>query len=218
MSEKEHVQTRRQKVLLVSRCLSHPRTYETAGGPLLLFDNCSPEVVEHLHADDGLRAFTHTPEREHQLLLSIARHADAKLTLATTFTGEIVGEVTLMQANGWWSQGGNVYEIAVQVSPRWRRQGIARTLLAYALEDDIVEDVILVGLGFCWHWDYAETGLTPFAYREMIARLFASYRFMEAVTTEPNIRMNPANILLVRLGSRIDVQTERQFYSRLLIQ
>lgn len=216
MSEKEHVQTRRQKVLLGNRYLSHPRTYETAGGPLLLFDNCSSEVVEHLHADEGLRAFTHTPEHEHQLLLSIARHADAKLTLAATFTGEIVGEVTLIQAHEWWPQEGIVYEIAVQVSSKWRRQGIARTLLAYALEADIVEDVILVGLGLCWHWDYSEAGLAPFTYREMIERLFASYRFMEAVTTEPNIRMNPANILLLRLGSRIDVQTERQFYSSLI--
>ncbi len=129
MSEKEHVQTRRQKVLLGSLCLSHPRTYETAGGPLLLFDNCSSEVVEHLHADDGLRAFTHTAEREHQLLLSIARHADAKLTLAATFTGEIVGEVTLMQANGWWSQEGNVYEIAVQVSSKMAPTGDCSILI-----------------------------------------------------------------------------------------
>ena len=216
MMSKEHTEKRWQEVLLESHSLSHLRTYETAGGPLLLFDGCSPEVVAHLHADDGLHAFTHAPEREHQLLLNIAQHSQGKLTLVATFTGEIVGEVTLIQANGWWQQGANVYEIAVQVSSKWRKRGIARLLLAHALESDILEDTILVGLGLCWHWDCEALGLAPFAYRKMLAKLFASYRFVEAVTTEPNIRLNPVNILLVRLGSRIDVQTERLFSSRLI--
>ena len=45
------------------------RGFETAAGPLILQSFCSPALVTSLKADRGLHAFTHVPEREHQLLL-----------------------------------------------------------------------------------------------------------------------------------------------------
>ncbi len=81
---------------------SQVKTFKTSAGPLLLSNNCQPSLVERLQADEGLRAFARRPEREHQLLLDIARHPDSLLTLAYTFTGEIVGQVTLAPAGSWW--------------------------------------------------------------------------------------------------------------------
>ena len=50
----------------------------------------------------------------------------------------------------------------------------------------------------------------------MIERLFAHYGFTEYLTSEENIRMDPANIFLARLGHRVTTATISQFYDRLL--
>ena len=52
---------------------SHVKIYKTSAGPLFLRNCCSPSFVESLKADEGLHAFAHLPEREHQMLLSIAQ-------------------------------------------------------------------------------------------------------------------------------------------------
>src|SRR2546427_6591414 len=100
--------------------ISRVKTYKTPAGPLFLRSCCSPSFVEGLKADEGLRAFARRPEREHHLLLSIAQQPENRLTLAYTASGTIVGQATLAPLNGWWQDIGNAYEIAVEVSARWR--------------------------------------------------------------------------------------------------
>src|SRR5690349_667122 len=75
--------------------ISRVKTYKTAAGPLFLRSSCSPSFVEGLKADEGLRAFARRPEREQQLLLSIAQQPENRLTLAYTASGTIVGQVSL---------------------------------------------------------------------------------------------------------------------------
>jgi len=195
---------------------SHVKIYETPAGPLLLRRDCPPSLVEGLQADEGLRAFARLPAREHQLLLSVARQPENRLALAYTATGTIVGQATLAPVNDWWQDIGNAYEIAVEVSSRWRKLGIAHQLLSFALEFESVEEYLILGLGFSWHWDYEGLGISRFHYREMIANLFASHGFVEYLTSEPNIRMDPANILLARLGSRFASESMNRFFQRLL--
>ena len=192
------------------------RTLETPAGTLLLQDHCQPSLVEILRVDSGLHAFARLPEREHQLLVSIARRSDCRLTLAYTPEGVIVGEVTIAPGDSWWADLEYVYEGAIQVSSNWRRLGIARQLLAFALELDTVEDMILFALGLSWHWDTEGLGLNRYQYRKLIERLFAAYGFVEYLTSEPNITMDPANIFLARIGSRVNLQTINQFYNRML--
>jgi acetoin utilization deacetylase AcuC-like enzyme/GNAT superfamily N-acetyltransferase len=195
---------------------SRSKTLETKKGLLLLRDFCPPSLVERLTAENGLRAFARLPEREHQLLLTIAKSPDCALTLAHTPMGEIVGEVTLAPGDVWWEGIENVYEVAIEVSSNWRGLGIARNLLAFALELDALEDMILFAMGLSWHWDIEGIGLSVYRYRELIARLFASQNFVEYPTTEPNIAMEPANILVARIGSRVDQRVASQFYNRLM--
>jgi len=203
---------------LLQRSATCPRrsTFETAAGSLILHSFCPPSLVASLKADRGLHAFARVPEREHQLLLGIAERPDCALTLAYTPTGEIVGQVTLAPLDHWWQDIGNAYEIAVEVSAGWRKLGIAHRLLSLALEFESLEEYLIVGLGFSWHWDYAGLGITPFHYRELIARLFAAHGFSEYLTSEPNIRMDPANILVARLGSRLAEESMNRFFQRLL--
>ena len=194
---------------------SRTRTLETKKGPLLLRDFCPPSLVERLKADSGLHAFTRSPEREHQLLLSIAKSPDCELALAHTPAGDIVGEVTLAPGDDWWEGFQNVYEVTIEVSSNWRGGGLARHLLAFALELDALEDMIFFAMGLSWHWDTEGLGLSIGHYRQLISRLFASQGFVESSTTEPNISMEPGNILLVRVGKNVDQYVARRFFTRL---
>ncbi len=195
---------------------SRTRTLETPEGPVLLRDFCPPSLVERLRPDSGLRAFARIPEREHQLLLGISRSPDCALTLAHTPGGMIVGEVTIAPADEWWEGIDNLYEVAIEVSSNWRSHGIARQMLAFALELDALEDMIFFAVGLSWHWDTEGLGISPYRYRELLTRLFATQGFTEYPTTEPNISMEPANVLLARIGSRVDKRVANQFLSRLL--
>ena len=199
-----------------SKRVSRVKTYKTEMGLLFLRGCCSPALIEDLQADEGLRAFARLPEREHQLLLSLARRPENRITLAYTATGKIVGQATLAPLDNWWQGIGNAYEIAVEVSPDWRKQGVAHSLLSLALEFESLEEYLIVGLGLSWHWDYEGLGMSRFHYREMIARLFAAHGFAEYLTSEPNIRMDSANILVARLGGRLKEESMNRFFECLL--
>jgi len=192
------------------------RTFETPAGSLILQSFCPPSLVTSLKADRGLYAFARVPEREHQLLLGIAERPDCALTLAYTATGVIVGQVILAPLDHWWHDIENAYEIAVEVSAGWRNMGIAHHLLSLALAFESLEESLILALGLSWHWDYAGLGISPFQYRELIGRLFAAFGFSEYLTSEPNIRMDPANILVARLGSCLSEESINRFFQRLL--
>jgi acetoin utilization protein AcuA len=196
--------------------ISRVKIYKTPAGPLFLRSCCSPSFVEGLKVDEGLHAFARLPEREHHLLLSLAQQPENRLTLAYTATGKIVGQATLAPLDDWWQDIGNAYEIAVEVSAGWRKLGIAHRLLSLALAFESLEEYLILGLGLSWHWDFEGLGMSRFHYRELIARLFAAHGFAEYLTSEANIRMDPANILVARLGSRLAKETMNRFFQRLL--
>ena len=191
------------------------RTFETAAESLMLYSFCPPSLVTSLKVDRGLHAFTHIPEREHQLLLGIAERSDGALTLAYTSSGEIVGQVTLAPADAWWQGVANTYELAMEVSAPWRRLGIARQLLSLTLEHPAVEEMILVAVGLSWHWDLKGSGLSPVRYRTLLAHILEPYHFFEWLTDEPNVEMDPANILLVRIGKRVEQEVIDQLFQRM---
>jgi hypothetical protein len=163
-----------------------------------------------------LHAFARLPEREHQLLLDIAKSSDCALTLAHTPAGEIVGQVTIAPADEWWEGIDNLYEVAIEVSNNWRGARIARNMLAFALELDALEDMIFFAIGLSWHWDAEDLGISLYRYRQLIAHLFGTQGFVEYATTEPNVSMEPTNVLLARIGSRVDKRVANQFINRLL--
>ena len=195
---------------------SRTKTLNTPKGAVLLRDFCPPSLVERLRADEGLKAFARLPEREHKLLLNISKRPDCALALAHTPNGEIVGEVTLAPGDEWWEGLENVYEIAIEVSSNWRNVGIAHSLLSFALELDALEDMILFAIGLAWHWDMQGLDISVYKYRKLIIELFGSQGFTEYPTTEPNVTMEPANVLLARIGSRVDARASSSFFNRLL--
>ena len=200
----------------VENSVPHQSICETPAATLFFRDFCTAPFVESLKPDVGLRAFARLPEREHQLLRTIGERPDSILTLAYTAQGVIVGQVTLAPADSYWQGLTNTYEIAIEVSTGWRRRGIAQQLLKQVFELECLDDLIIIGMGLSWHWDTDGLGLTRFAYRAMIERLFAHYGFAEYLTSDENIRMGPANIFLARFGRRVAAVSLSQFYNRLL--
>lgn len=192
------------------------RTYATTAGIVYLRDRCPAALVEQLEVDASLSAFARTPEREHALLLNIARSEQGILALAYTDEGVIVGQVTFADAGKWWSEVGVCREVAIEVSANWRKRGVARQLIELVVSRADLEDWILLAMGFSWHWETEQLGLPAIRYREMLASLLAPYGFTEYLTTEPNIRDTPMNILLARLGSRVAQDAQSQFYACLL--
>ena len=93
---------------------------------------------------------------------------------------------------------------------------LAEQLLAFALELDALEDMILFALGLSWHWDLEGMKVPLYRYRQLIARLFATQGFVEHATTEPDISMEPGNILLVRIGKNVDQRVVRQFFDHVM--
>ena len=70
-------------------------------------------------------------------------------------------------------------------------------------------------MGLSWHWDTDNLKITVHRYRELISRLFGSQGFVEYSTTEPNINLEPGNILLVRIGKNVDQHVAKRFLNRL---
>ncbi len=198
-----------------SQTPSRIKTIESTAGPLLLRDFCPPSLVERLVPDSGLHAFARLPEREHELLLNLAKSPDCALALAHTPEGEIVAQVTLAPGDDWWDGFENVYEVTIEVSSNWRSMGIAHKILDFALELDALEDMILFAMGLSWHWDTDNLQISVHRYRELIARLFGSQGFEEFATTTPDISMEPGNILLVRVGKNVDQLVLKRFLDRL---
>ncbi|GHO48747.1 hypothetical protein [Ktedonospora formicarum] len=74
-----------------------------------------------------------------------------------------------------------------------------------------MEDTLLCAIGLSWHWDFEGLNTTPRRYRQMLARLFSTQDFIEFDTTEPNIMMEPTNVLLVRIGKRVAPRQVEKF-------
>lgn len=191
-------------------------THVTSAGMIYLRDRCPVSFIKQLKPDTGLHAFAHQPEREHELLLKIAGSEQGEVAVAYTSEGVIVGQVTFVDAGDWWKDVGICREVAIEVSENWRKQGVAHQLMRLLASREDLEDWILLAMGFSWHWDTRQLDINIPRYREMLGQMVAPYGFTEYLTAEPNIRDHPFNILLVRLGSRVEAHTLSQFYDCLL--
>ena len=185
-------------------------------GSVILQTCCPTRLVESLETECGLRAFARQPECEHRRLLDIARRPENSLALAYTPAGVIIGQITMAPADGWWPRMSRAYEVALEISPTWRKQGVAHRLLAMVLEEEHIEDLIILGMGLSSHWDTERVGLSPARYRDMLIHFLAYHGFIDYLTSEPNIRMEPYNVLLARIGIRVSLETTLQFYHDLV--
>lgn len=153
-------------------------------------------------------------------LEKIAALPDANVTIALSPTRQMVGYIACSYpdaAEGWRDNAdGLCYELgAIEVSRNWRRVGIAREMVAAILTDEFIETKIFFLTGYAWHWDTDHTGLSAYAYRNLLVRLFRPFGFQVFLTNNPEIRMSSANVLMARIGRSITAQQRQRFQGML---
>lgn len=201
-----------------ARKASRTADLTTPKGLVHIRTRCSPDFADSLELDEGLGVFPQYRSiiRDKDTLKEIAALEDANMVIAYNEDGKIVGYVAFSYPSPlerWCKNGhGLLYELgSIEVSRGWRRLGLAKKMLEIALEDDEWEDKILFLTGFSWHWDMQGTGLPKSNYRNMLMHIFQPFGFRHFYTTEPNIIMDSANMLMARIGARVSDEDRERF-------
>ena len=199
----------------------HPVAQEsqipTPAGPVRILSACSPGFLQRLTLEEGIGRFARYRSIISGIgtLATVAALPDANVTVALSPAGQIIGYIECSYPDaieGWRDNAdGLCYELgAIEVSRNWRRFGLARAMTALILADAFSETKIFFLTGYCWHWDLDQTSLSEYAYRNMLVRLFRPFGFRVYLTTNPEITMSSANVLMARIGTRVaTAQIER---------
>ncbi len=95
----------------------------------------------------------------------------------------------------------------VEVARSWRRRHVGSALLKYIFSDQFFEDYIVITTEYYRHWDLAGNNMDVWQYRRMLDRFFGQVGFIPQATSDPDIIEHPANVLMARLGSRVDLES-----------
>ncbi|NTW05173.1 MAG: N-acetyltransferase, partial [Peptococcaceae bacterium] len=76
-------------------------------------------------------------------------------------------------------------------------------VLKAAFSNEDLENYIVITTEFTWHWDLRDSKLDVWNYQRMLTKLFSSVNFKRRRTDDPEILEHPANMLMVRIGSRV---------------
>jgi len=153
-------------------------------------------------------------------LEKVAALPDANVTIVLSPSQHIVGYIECSYPDaveGWRDNAdGLCYELgAIEVSRNWRRLGIAQAMIKTILADEFIESKIFFLTGYSWHWDTEQTGLSVYAYRNLLVRLFRPFGFQVYLTNNPEIRMSSANVLMARVGRRLGTKQRERFQKML---
>ena len=144
-------------------------------------------------------------EEQKKALISISKLPEGMIYVARAGR-EIIGYVTFHCPDEYfrWSKHPKVLELGgIEISPDWRKKGIAEALLKEAFRNPVMEDYIVVTLEFCWHWDLKGSSLEIYEYQKMLEKLFGMVSLKRRATDDPDITENPANVLMVRYGKNV---------------
>ncbi|MDZ7801271.1 MAG: GNAT family N-acetyltransferase [Trueperaceae bacterium] len=108
----------------------------------------------------------------------------------------------------------NIVEIgAVEIAPYLRGEHLAERLLQQAFGDGRFDDAVVFATMYAWHYDLARTGLTPFAYKRLLEKLYRKVGLVPLPTADPEVRMDAANALMARVGPNADPDAVRTFHA-----
>ncbi len=163
--------------------------------------------LENLKINQHLTNFRPAEEQK-KALIAISKMPKGMIYIARSGS-EIVGYVTFHYPDEYfrWGKHPKVLELGgIEISPEWRKKGIAEALLEEAFRNPVMEDFIVVTLEFCWHWDLKGNGLEIFEYQKMLEKLFGMVNLKRRATDDPDIAEHPANVLMVRYGKNVSTK------------
>lgn len=200
------------------------RTFGNEQDVLEFLVDPTPEVIQECRIAPGLGIiYRYHPDAGQRLAEGFPRFVEGRegrLVLARFTEGLIVGYALIAKPDPrerWGDPSApELRELGfIEVARGWRRQGIGRRLLRACFADGAFDDRIVLSTAYAWHWDLQGSGLSKGAYREVLLRLFGSEGFKAVETDEGNIREDPANRLLVRVGLRVDPEATTRFLALL---
>ncbi|MCW3491021.1 N-acetyltransferase [Dethiobacter alkaliphilus] len=189
------------------------RTLYTERGTINLMGPVSAQSINRFVMCVGLAKFRQ-PQQQHQALMDIANLPEGQVFIAC-HENTIVGYITFHYPEfERWAQSGilSLLELgAIEVSSQWRETGIAGELVKIPFYTDYMEDKIIVSMECYWFWDLQGSNLSPWEYRRVMENLLDRSGFKTTLTDDPDICSHPANLLSVRIGSRVPQEVCNKF-------
>ena len=156
------------------------------------------------------------PERQHEALVKLVK--SERGLVSTAFTGgQTVAYAAFQLPDPFecWSKdpSGKIWELgAVEVVPAWRGHGLAGRLLQDTFASGFFDDKVVIAQLLSWHYDTRRTGLSTFAYRELLIKLYQKVGFQLWRTDDPDIAGHIENALMARIGPAASAETVRCFH------
>ena len=170
------------------------------------------EELRELEMDQSLSIFR-KPTEQYKALLEISR--DGCVTIAYEHQ-TIIAYVTFHKPGRGesWAEDvtGELIELgAVEVSTDYRGQGLAEKVLKATFDSGRFDHTIVFATMYFWHYDLKRTGLSDFAYKRLLDKLYRKAGLMPFATTDPEIRSGAANQLMARIGPDTSEQIKAEF-------
>ncbi|MGM9988865.1 MAG: GNAT family N-acetyltransferase [Bacillaceae bacterium] len=156
-------------------------------------------------------------DKQREAIIEISQLPEARIIIAR-HRNTIVGYTTFLYPDPLerWSEANmdNLIELgAIEVIPAFRGCRVGKTMLEVAMMDDAMEDYIIITTEYYWHWDLKGTGLNVWDYRKVMEKMMNAGGLTWLATDDPEICSHPANCLMARIGSRVDLKSIQQFDS-----
>jgi acetoin utilization protein AcuA len=100
---------------------------------------------------------------------------------------------------------------AIEVSQHYREQKLAERLLQGTFATGIFDSTIVFATMYFWHYDLKRTGLTDFAYKRLLEKLYRKAGIVPFATSDPEIKSSAANGLMARVGPNTPAEVKVEF-------
>jgi acetoin utilization protein AcuA len=178
----------------------------------------SADALAKLTISSALDMFR-PPAKQLAALIDIAQDAATDplcCVSSAELGGELVGYASFhppTDVETWGDdQTGQLVELgAVEVDPTCRGQRLAQRLLEASFEGGRFDDTVVFATMYVWHYDLKRTSLTPYQYKRMLERLYRSIGMEPYRTSDPEIRADPANQLMARVGPNCPTNIKTEF-------
>lgn len=177
---------------------------QTSQGEVFLDGPVKAAKLESLFMNKKLTNFRPTAKQK-EALVGITKLPEGMVYIAR-YGLEIIGYLTFHYPDEYsrWSKHPVILELGgIEISPDWRKYGIAEALLKEAFSNPVLENYIVITIEFCWHWDLKNSRLEMFNYQKMLAKLFGTVGLKRRATDDPDIIEHPANVFMVRIGRQV---------------
>ncbi|MEW5954008.1 MAG: GNAT family N-acetyltransferase [Bacillota bacterium] len=190
-----------------------PATIQTPRGLIVLEGPVRGDYINSLELEEKLDNFR-PPPKQKKALIKIADSPDGQVYLAR-HEKTIIAYISFHFPDEFsrWSKHPAILELgAIEVSPNWRNISLGKRLLNFSFQNPLMEDMIVITIEYCWHWDLDSTRLDIWEYQRMLARLFGSVGFERILTDDPDILEHICNVLMARIGKNAPPVQVKMFY------